>query len=52
MRSRENELMKKIRVRLVRNGNGKAIAELQAKLIKSEKQIQSLEAKIAKKRKK
>ena len=52
MRSNKNELLKNIRARLIRNGNGKAIAELQAKLSKSEKQVGVLEAEFAKKRKK
>ena len=52
MKSNKNELMKKIRAQLIRNGNGKAIAELQVKLSKSEKQVEVLEAELAKKRKK
>lgn len=52
MKSSEDELMNRIRARLIRNGSGKAIKKIQIKLTESEKHIQSLEAEFEKKRKK
>ena len=44
MKSKEDEIMKRIRARLIHCGSGKAIAELQAKLSESQKQVQALVA--------